>query len=129
MLRNTDLMTLTAPVKDAIRRSIDLDSILVQQLQSTYFRHSKGSSMSRAFIPPGALLVIDTDIEPKNSDIVLAEVDGRCLIRFLKKNKYTSWLCNASARYQEIKITPARNVVIRGVVTYIISRPSCNTQL
>lgn len=128
ILRNTNLMTLTAPVKEATRRSIDLNEMLVRHPRSTFFRYSKSSSMTGAFIPPGALLLIDTEIEPKNSDIVLAEVNGRCIIRFLKKNKYTAWLCNASVKYQEIKITPARNVVIRGVVTYIISRPPHYTQ-
>ena len=129
MFRNTNLMTLTAPVKDATRRSIDLDSLLVQHPQSTIFRHLKSSSMTGAFIPDGAFLIIDTAIEPKNSDIVLAEVNGKCIVRFLKKNRYTSWLCNASTQYQEIKITPKSKIVIRGVVTYIISTPQRDTHL
>lgn len=122
MARNTNLMILTAPVKDATRRSIDLEYLLVQHPQNTFFRYTESSAMARAFIPPGSLLLIDTAIEPKHSDIVLAEVNGKSIIRFLKKNKYTCWLCNAGVKYQEIKVTPDKNIVIRGVVTYIITK-------
>lgn len=114
-------MTITAPEKKAARQGFDLNALLVQHPEDTYFAYINGRCMAGAFIPPGALLVINRVLSPQNGDVVIARLNGRFIVRFLKKNKYTCWLCAPGRPYRELKITSDMNMSIWGVVTQIVS--------
>ena len=73
--------------------------------------------MINACIPPDALLLVDKSITPQNDSIVLADVNGTLMIRYLKKNDYKRKLVPANPKYPETEITAGMPFTILGVVT------------
>jgi DNA polymerase V len=63
---------------------VDLNN-LIKHPDATFLIRHKDLSMINAFIPPEALLVVDKSITPHNNSIVLANVNGTLMIRYLKK--------------------------------------------
>jgi DNA polymerase V len=102
---------------------VDLNN-LIKHPDATFLVRHKGLSMINAFIPPDALLVLDKSVTPENNSIVLANVNGRMMIRYLKQNDYKTTLVAANPKYPDTKITAGINFAILGVVTQVISDPS-----
>jgi len=100
---------------------IDLNTRLIEHPQSTFIIQTDGYSMINAFIPPKARLIVDRSISPKNGDIVLAMLNGKLTVKYLKKNPHKCWLVPANSKFKEIEITPEMDMQICGVVTSIIT--------
>lgn len=112
-----------SPAQDYLEERIDLNKELVPHPLSTFIVQCEGDSMINAFISPGAKLLIDRSITPKNGDIVLAVINGEFTVKFLKKNEFKCWLCPANRKYKDIEITPEMNMQVWGVVTCILTDP------
>jgi DNA polymerase V len=122
-------MGFPSPAKDYAEERISLDKQFIQHPNSTFFMRMQGLSMVSAFIPPGALLVIDRSLIAKNMDIVVAVVNGEYTVRYLRKNDFKAWLVPANSKMKEELITPEMEVVIWGVITAVVTEtktlPSC----
>ena len=110
-----------SPAMDYIEERIDLHKEFMPHPLSTFIIECTGYSMINAFIPPGARLIVDRSITPKNGDIVLAVLNGEFTVKFLKKNDYKCWLVPANSKFKEIEITAEMDMQIWGVVTNIIT--------
>lgn len=112
-----------APVTplDGLDNGIDLNKSLIKHQQSTFIVQCNSDAMINAFIPPGARLLVDRSLVPQNGDIILAVVDGKSIIRFLKQNAYKRWLVPANSKYPEMEVTAGIDFKIAGVVTSIIT--------
>ena len=108
-------------IANNITKSIDINELLVLNNSSTFIIESNSDSMINAFIPPNAKLVVDSSLDAKNGDIVLATIHGKPTVKYFKKNNYKSWLIPANSKYQEVEITEAMDLTILGVVTRIIT--------
>ena len=116
-------MGFPSPAADYAEDRISLDKEIIQHPNATFFATMEGDSMVNAFIPPGALLVIDRSLTPRNMDIVLAIVRGEFTIRYLKKNDFKAWLIPANSKLREQLVTPDMEMEIRGVVIRIVTDP------
>jgi len=116
-------MGFPSPAKDYAEDRISLDKEIIQHPNATYFMRAEGNAMINAFIPPGALLVVDRSLTPQNMDIVIASVGGEFMARYLKKNDFKAWLVPANSKLREQLITPEMDVVIFGVVISIVTDP------
>ena len=116
-------MGFPSPAADYAEDRISLDKEVIRHPNATFFATMEGDSMVNAFIPPGALLVIDRSLTPRNMDIVLAIVRGEFTIRYLKKNDFKAWLIPANSKLREQLITPEMEMEIRGVVIRIVTDP------
>lgn len=116
-------MSFPSPARDHAEQRISLDKTLIQHPHATFFMHAEGDSMTDAYIPPRALLVIDRAVTAKNGDIVVAVREGEFTVRRLVKNEHTCWLYPANRKYREEKITKDMNVEIWGVVIHVIINP------
>lgn len=77
-----------------------------------------GDSMIDAGIYEDDIVIIDKSVEPKNNDIVAANVDGEWTVKFLNtKNKQVS-LLPANKKYKPI--IPKVTLEIGGVVAHVI---------
>jgi repressor LexA len=76
--------------------------------------------MSDAGILPGDMVIVDKGQIPKNSDIVIAEVDGQWTMKYLKKRGDNITLLPANSKYKPIK--PKNELKIAGVVTAVIRK-------
>ena len=113
-----------SPALDYLEERINLNEVYIKNPLATFMAEATGRSMINAFIPPGAKLIVDRSIPPKNGDIVLAVLDGEFTIKFLKKNEFKCWLVPANSKFKEIEITEEMNMAVFGVVTTIIIKSS-----
>jgi len=61
----------------------------------------------------GDLLIVDRSLNPRNNDIVIAEVDGEFTVkRFLQKDEKTVILEPANMNYKPIIVTADHELVI-----------------
>lgn len=111
-----------AYASDYVEERISLDEHCIRNKSATFFFRVEGESMTGAYIPPNALLVVDRSIEAKDGDIVVAKVDGELTVKRLQKNDVRFRLLphSRSSRYKPITIGEFTQCEIWGVVTYII---------
>lgn len=109
-----------SPAMDYMEEEIDFDQLLRPRPASTYVIRVKGDSMTDAFIPDGALLVVDRSIKPKNNMIVVAVVNSEFTVKRFFKNSSGIRLMPANPKYQPIPITEGMDFAVWGTVTKII---------
>lgn len=110
-----------SPALDYMEERIDLNKTYIRHPLATFLVECTGDSMTGAFIPPRARLIVDRSLEPRNGDIVLAVIHGEFTVKFLKKSDFKCWLLPANEKYPDIEITPEMNLEVWGVVTAVIS--------
>ncbi|MEK9152791.1 MAG: S24 family peptidase, partial [Patescibacteria group bacterium] len=77
-------------------------------------------SMIDAGIHPGDMVILERGREPKNGDVVVAEVDREWTIKHYDKRGGRVTLRAANKKYQPI--TPREELRIAGVVTAVIRK-------
>ena len=103
-----------------MERGIDLNEQLIRNKPATFFMKSKSSSMQKAGIDIGDVVVVDRSITAKNGKIVIAVVDGEMMIRRLEKSFSKLTLISECAERSAMEISEFQNCEIWGVVTYVI---------
>ncbi|MEO8583556.1 MAG: translesion error-prone DNA polymerase V autoproteolytic subunit [Flavitalea sp.] len=106
---------------DDMEERIDLNKMLMARPTDTFLVSCAGDSMINAFIPPKAMLVVDRSLTAENGDIVLARINGKFTVKFLKKNDRRCWLVPGNSKYREIEITPEMKMEVWGVVIKVIA--------
>ena len=108
------------PAEEELADTISLDKLLIENPTATFMLKVSGDSMSDAGILPGDMVIVDKGQDPKNSDIVIAEVDGQWTMKYLKKRGDSITLVPANPKYKPIK--PKNELKIAGVVTAVIRK-------
>jgi DNA polymerase V len=91
-------------------------SLLTQHPQHTFLVPVTGRSMIYANIQEGDILVVDSRLEAKEGDIVVASVDNECTVKRLRKLNGKTFLMPENPEYSPIQITEFSDVRILGVV-------------
>lgn len=76
--------------------------------------------MIGAGIQPGDMLIVDRSLEATHGKIVIAAIDGELTVKRLVKTANGARLLPENSAYQPIDITDSQDLVIWGVVTYVI---------
>ena len=109
-----------SPADDFKEIRISLDKELVKNEDSTFYARVSGNSMEGAGLIDGDLLVIDRSLEVENNKIAVCFLDGEFTVkRIVKKNKEL-YLKPENKNYQLIKIKEESELIIWGIVTYVI---------
>ena len=109
-----------SPAEEELADNLSLDDLLIQNPEATFLLKVSGDSMSEAGILPGDMVLVDKGENPKNGDIVIAEVDGEWTMKYLKKRGENVVLLPANPKYQPIR--PKKELKIAGVVTAVIRK-------
>ena len=109
-----------SPALDYMEKDIDLSEYLIKHPQATFIGRAKGDSMKDAFIPDGALLVIDKSIKATSGKIVVAVVNGEFTVKRLVQTPRSWVLPPENPLYKPIPITEDMQFQVRGVVTKVI---------
>jgi len=109
-----------AAADDYMERGIDLNEQLIRNKPATYFMRVSGSSMINACIHDGDIVIVDRSIKPVSGKIVIAVVDGEMLIRRLEKTMNRVRLIPETPKLSPIEVNEFSDLVIWGVVSYII---------
>lgn len=109
-----------SPADDHIEARLDLNEHYIKHPAATFFLTASGDSMKNAGIHSGDLLIVDKSIEAVHDHIVIAAVDGELTVKRLSRINNRVQLLPENDQYPPIDITEEQDVVIWGVVTYVI---------
>lgn len=109
-----------SPAADFDESKISLDNVLVKNREATFYAKTAGNSMTGAGIDDGDVLVIDRSLEPQNNKIAVCFLDGEFTIKRILVEKDCVYLMPENKNYQPIKVTEENELVIWGIVTYVI---------
>ena len=111
-----------SPADDFKNKRISLDEELINDVNTTYYARVSGESMIGAGLDNNDLLVIDKSITPKDGKIAVCYVDGEFTVKRLKITKECVYLMPENDNYKPIKITKDKQLLIWGIVTYVIKK-------
>jgi repressor LexA len=106
------------PAEEGLLETLSLDTWLVRNREASFLLKVSGDSMIEAGILPGDLVIVDRSRQPKNGDVVVAEVDAAWTLKHFRKQGDAVTLLPANAKYAPIK--PRSELRIAGVVTSVI---------
>ncbi len=106
-----------SPADDYIEARLDLNELLIQRQEATYFLRVKGDSMQGAGIHHGDLIVVDRSLEARDGSVVVAEVDGALTIKRLRLGGDKPELHPDNPAYPVIRFKEGQELRIWGVVT------------
>jgi|SRR5450830_344349 len=112
-----------SPAQDYEQKFLDLNDRYITNPPATFFFQVKGDSMIGAGIYDGATVIVDRAIKPKSSSIVIAEVDGEWMVKRLYKRNGVVKLLSENPEHAPILLAEGQELVIFGVVTYVIHQP------
>jgi len=111
-----------SPADDFVEKSIDLNEELVSTPEATFFVRVRGESMQDAGIRDGDILVVDRAIRPKDNQIVVAMLDGDFTVKRFRNRGGQFCLEAENPAFASIPVGENQELVIWGVVTFIIHR-------
>ncbi|NBR47919.1 LexA family transcriptional regulator [bacterium] len=106
-----------------MEKSLDLNEHLVRNPAATFFVKVEGDSMRDAGILSGDILVVDRSLTPKDSQIVVAMLDGDFTVKRLRRRDGRVFLEAENVSFVPIEISENQELVIWGIVTYVIHQP------
>ena len=110
-----------SPATDYVEDDIDLNSHLIKNIPSTFLIRVQGKSMKKAGIHNNDLLIVDRSLNPKNFSTVIANVNEELVLKTFIKEKNQSFLISGLKEEEDkINLTENPEIVIWGVVTYVI---------
>ncbi|MCK0527502.1 MULTISPECIES: translesion error-prone DNA polymerase V autoproteolytic subunit [unclassified Anaerobiospirillum] len=110
-----------APNGGYIDGNLDVNEFLVSHPSSTYIYRVAGDSMIEAGIMPDDFVLVDSSIEPRSNDIVVAMVDGEYTIKKLVKGPPPQ-LVPCNKEYSPIFIGEYTEVTVIGPVISVIRK-------
>ena len=100
--------------------SLNIDEYLVGNKESTYLLEVRGDSMIDEGIKEGDLVVVERRGNPKDGDIVIAEVDGGWTMKYFKKKGNLIYLKPANKNYSPIY--PQYDLKVAAIVKGVIRK-------
>lgn len=112
-----------SPAQDYIENSLSLDDLCIQTPAATFFVKAAGSSMEKAGIHDGDVLVVDRSMPVSHRKIIIATVDGEFVCKRLDlTNPQKPVLRAESDDYPDITLSDESELEVFGVVTTVVHR-------
>lgn len=109
-----------SPAEDYIEGRLDLNRHLIKHPAATFFVRVAGDSMIGAGIHPGDILVVDRALEPQDSNVVIAVIDGELTVKRISQRHGKLFLVPDNQAYEPLEIVEAMEFEVWGVVTSVI---------
>jgi repressor LexA len=109
-----------SPAEEELIDTLSLDEFLIKKPQASYLVKVTGDSMIEDGIMPDDLVIVERGREPKNGDIVIAQVDGEWTMKHYFKRGREVILKAANKKYLPIK--PKEELTVGGVVVACIRK-------
>lgn len=97
---------------------ISLDEFLIENREASYILEVKGDSMIEAGIQEGDYVIAERKGNPRDGDIVIAEVDGGWTMKYFRTTGKKVWLEPANKNYKPIYPTYDLKIaaIVKGVI-------------
>ena len=109
-----------SPADDFKKVRISLDRELIKNKESTFYARVSGNSMINAGLENGDLIVNDRTMSPENNKIAVCFLDGEFTVKRIVKKDKRLYLKPENNNYETIEIKTDNNLVLWGIVTYVI---------
>jgi len=109
-----------SPEEESLCDVISMDEYLISRPDSSFLLQVSGDSMIGEGIKEGDLVIVEKGREPRNGDIVIAEVDGEWTMKYFRKQGKQIVLEAANPKYPIIK--PKTELKVGGIVTAVIRK-------
>lgn len=98
--------------------TMSIDEFLIDKKEATYILEVKGDSMVDEGIKEGDLVIVERKGDPKDGDIVIAEVDGGWTMKYYRKKGNQVYLEPANKKYKPIYPTYDLKIaaIVKGVI-------------
>lgn len=111
-----------SPANDFMEDTIDLNKELTNNPLATFYIKVKGDSMINAGINDKDVLVVDRSLEPAHNKIAICFIDGAFTVKRIRLENKTLQLLPENEKYEPITITQENQLIIWGIVTYVIKK-------
>lgn len=109
-----------SPAEQEDLDTLSLDEWLIHNREASFMLTVNGDSMIDAGIQPGDRVILERGKQPKNGDIVVAEVDHDWTLKFYEKKGALVVLNPANKKYKPI--VPKEELKVAGVVTAVVRK-------
>jgi len=109
-----------SPADDYIEGQLDLNKHLIRHPAATYFVRVRGDSMIEAGIHSGDILIVDRSLEPKDKNVVIANVDGELTVKRISIQRKKLTLLPENKHYPPQPIDKNTPFEVWGIVTHVI---------
>ena len=109
-----------SPATDFLGNEIDLNKELCKNPLATFYIKVNGNSMINAGISDKDILIVDRSLEPQNNKIAVCFIDGEFTVKRIQVENDCLYLMPENPSYPAIKVTEENELVIWGMVTYVI---------
>ena len=111
-----------SPAMDFMETAIDLNKALSENPLATFYIKVDGNSMIDAGINDKDVLVVDRSLEPQNNKIAVCFIDGEFTVKRIQLKKNELWLMPENPKYNPIKNNEENQLIVWGIVTYVIKK-------
>ena len=111
-----------SPADDFVEMELNIHDYIVKNKDATFCVKVEGTSMTKADIHSGDILIVDRSLEPEHHNIVLAVIDGEFTVKRLAVNDGNLYLSPENDNFAPIKITEEMDFLVWGVITHIIHK-------
>lgn len=109
-----------SPAEEELIDTMSLDEFLIKNKEATYMLKVSGDSMKDAGIMPGDMVLVDRSLTAAIGDIVIAEIDNKWTIKYLRKEGRRIYLEPANSKFKNIY--PTEELKIAAVVKAVIRK-------
>ncbi len=109
-----------SPAEEELRDIISIDEYLITRPESSFLVKVSGDSMIGGGIMDGDMVIVEKGREPKNGNIVLAEVDGEWTMKYFVRKGKEIVLEAANPKYPTIR--PKNELRLGGIITAVIRK-------
>lgn len=109
-----------SPAEEELIDTMTLDEYLINNKEATYMLQASGDSMIDAGIMSGDLVLVERGKEARDGDIVIAEVDHKWTMKYLRKRRGKIYLEAANKKHPNIY--PEEELNIAAVVQAVIRK-------
>ena len=94
-----------SPADDFVEMEINLQDYIVKNKEATFCVKVEGTSMTKAGINSGDIMIVDRSLYPKHNDIVLAVIDGEFTVKRIAVSDDSLYLVPENDSFSPIKIS------------------------
>ena len=109
-----------SPEEEALCDIMSIDEYLISRPDTSFLLQVSGDSMIGEGIMEGDLVVVEKGRQPRNGDVVIAEVDGEWTMKYFRKQGRQVILEAANPKYPIIR--PKSELRLGGVVTAVVRK-------
>src|SRR5260221_9537872 len=109
-----------SPAEEELGDTMDLDEFLIKNKEATYMLKVTSDSMNGAGILPGDMVLVERGLEPRDGDIVIAQIDHAWTMKYFRKHGRKVYLEAANKKYKPFY--PKEELKVAAVVIGVIRK-------